>query len=157
MYTLRSYQQEAVDAAIECFKSKKNGILVLPTGSGKSIIIAKTIEEVGGKNLLLQPTKEILEQNLEKLQAVGCKGLGVYSASMGSKRVGAITLATIGSITKKSHLFEGFDRVFIDEAQKVNPKAGMYKKLDDELDLPTVGLTATPYRLRNYRDFQTSR
>ena len=157
MYELRNYQKEAVDAAIKCLtaKKQKNGILVEPTGSGKSIIIATVIEEIGGKNLLLQPTKEILEQNLEKLKAVGCKGLGVYSASMGSKQVGAITLATIGSITKKSHLFEGFDRVIIDEAHKVNPKAGMYKKLDDELNLPTIGFTATPYRLRNYNDFKT--
>ena len=155
MYTLRNYQREAVDAAKECFKSKKNGILVEPTGSGKSIIIAKIAEEAPCKYIILQPTKEILEQNLEKLRKIGCRGLGVYSASMGSRQIGTITLATIGSIVKKKHLFDGFDRVIIDEAHKVNPKEGMYKKLDDYLNLPTVGLTATPYRLKSYNDFRT--
>lgn len=155
MYILRGYQRKAVAAAIECFRSKKNGILVLPTGSGKSVIIAKIIEVLGGKTLLLQPTKEILEQNLEKLRQVGCKGLGVYSASMGQKHVGTITLATIGSVVKKGFLFSDFDRIIIDECHGVNSKDGMYKNLIELLKLPVLGLTATPYRMRTYRHFKT--
>ena len=41
MYTLRPYQQEAVDATIEHFKkSKKPALITLPTGAGKSLVIA---------------------------------------------------------------------------------------------------------------------
>lgn len=157
MYTLRKYQREAVKAGVQCLKSGKNGILVLPTGSGKSIIIAKLAEEMGGKGLILQPTKEILEQNRDKLRAVGCRNLGVYSASVGCKYVGTITLATIGSIVKKGFLFKGIDWIVIDESHKVNSKAGMYSKLLDELGSPVLGLTATPYRMKTYRDFHTQR
>lgn len=157
IYTLRNYQQEAVDAAIECLtaKKQKNGILVLPTGSGKSIIVAKLVEVLGGKTIILQPTKEILEQNLEKLIAIGCKNVGVYSASMNKKYVGSITLATIGSVVNKISLFSEFDRIIIDECHKVNAKGGMYEKFINKLDIPVLGLTATPYRMRSYRHFKT--
>jgi len=155
MYKLRKYQRAAVDAAVESFKSKKNGILVEPTGAGKSIIIATIAEELGGKTLILQPTKEILEQNRDKLRAIGCRNLGVYSASMNQKYVGTITLATIGSVVKKGYLFKEVDRIIIDECHKVNSKAGMYSKFIEELGVPVLGLTATPYRMTNYRDFNT--
>lgn len=41
-YQLRDYQKKASDAAVMCFKMKsgRNGLLVLPTGAGKSLIIA---------------------------------------------------------------------------------------------------------------------
>lgn len=40
-FVLRDYQQKASDAAVTYFKSKtvKNAIMVLPTGSGKSLIL----------------------------------------------------------------------------------------------------------------------
>ena len=155
MYKLRLYQQNAVDKAVKCFKGKKNGILVLPTGSGKSIIIASIADELGGKTLVFQPTKEILEQNKEKMEAIGYSNVGVYSASMGQKEVGDITFATIGSVVKKKHLFADFDRIIVDECHKVNSKNGMYENFINGLKLPTLGLTATPYRMRNYRDFRT--
>lgn len=152
MYKLRKYQKVAVDAAVACFKTKKNGILVLPTGSGKSLIIASLVEQLGGRTLVFQPTKEILEQNLEKMEAIGCRDIGVYSASMKQKEVGKITFATIGSVVRKKHLFADFDRIIVDECHKVNSKGGMYENFINGLKLPTLGLTATPYRMRNYRD-----
>ncbi len=155
MYELRPYQQKAVDEAVKCFTTKKNGILVLPTGSGKSIIIAAVTEQLKGKTLVFQPTKEILEQNKEKMEHIGCWNIGVYSASMGQREVGHITFATIGSVVKKKHLFADFDRIIVDECHKVNSKNGMYENFINGLKLPTLGLTATPYRMRNYRDFRT--
>ena len=152
MYTLRTYQQTAVDKALECFKTKKNGILVLPTGSGKSLIVASIAQQMGGKTIVLQPTKEILEQNKDKMEAFGYHDIGVYSASMGRKDIGNITFATIGSVVKHKHLFADFDRILIDECHKVNSKGGMYESFINGLKLPTLGLTATPYRMRNYRN-----
>lgn len=149
-YVLRPYQQKAVDDALACFKTKKNGILVLPTGSGKSLIVASIVTTLGGRTIILQPTKEILEQNKGKLEAAGYYDIGVYSASAGRKTVGAVTLATIGSVVRKQHLFDSFDRIIVDECHKVNSKGGMYEKFINGLKLPVIGLTATPYRMRNY-------
>jgi len=154
-YVLRAYQQAAVDDALNCFKTKKNGILVLPTGSGKSLIVAAIVTALGGKTIILQPTKEILEQNMEKLEATGYHDIGVYSASVGRKDVGHVTFATIGSVVRHRELFNQFDRIIVDECHRVNSKGGMYEDFINGLGLPTIGLTATPYRMRNYNHHGT--
>ena len=65
MYKLRDYQQKASDAAVSFFNNrakKTNVIMVLPTGSGKSLIIADIAARLDGHTLVFQPSKEILEQ-----------------------------------------------------------------------------------------------
>ena len=152
MYQLRDYQQEASNAAVNVFKSKrgKNGILVCPTGSGKSLIIADIASRLDSALLVLQPSKEILEQNYEKYLSYGMKDAGLYSASVGKKNICRVTFATIGSIMNKLDDFRHFKYVLIDECHNVSPKGGMYKTFIDDSERVVIGLTATPYRL--YQD-----
>lgn len=150
-YTLRPYQREAVDAAVSFLKgpAKHNAIEVLPTGSGKSLIIANIVAELGAPVLIFQPSKEILEQNLSKLMSYGYQA-AVYSASKGRTEISNITLATIGSVVGKTSLFEKFRYVIVDECHKINAKEGMYKTFLSaltEAGAKVLGLTATPYRL----------
>ena len=65
MYELRDYQRQAVDVAVNFFQTgnKKNGIIVLPTGAGKSLVIANIAYRLDAPVLIFQPSKEILEQN----------------------------------------------------------------------------------------------
>jgi DNA repair protein RadD len=152
-YTLRPYQKEAVDAAVSFLKgpARHNAIEVLPTGSGKSLIIANIVKELGEPILIFQPSKEILEQNLSKLQSYGYQA-AVYSASKGRTEVSNITFATIGSVIGKTSLFENFRYIIVDEAHAVNAKEGMYKTFLEALmesGTKVLGLTATPYRLAN--------
>jgi DNA repair protein RadD len=151
-FTLRPYQREAVDAGVEYLRSPKNagrnGLLICPTGSGKSLIIAEIVANLDGPALVFQPSKEILQQNFQKLMHYGFRP-GVYSASLGKKQVsGAVTLATIGSVVNKPEHFDHIKYVLIDEAHLVNSRAGMYKDFLGHLpDARIAGLTATPYRL----------
>ena len=93
---LRDYQQKAVDKLFQFWeKSSKPCMLQLATGAGKSHIIAEIVRKVGVPTLVLQPTKEILEQNLEKLNAVGIYPT-VCSSSAGDWKISDVTLATIG-------------------------------------------------------------
>lgn len=151
-FILRKYQADAVEVGIETAKSKTRGILVLPTGSGKSLVIANIAKKMEGKTLIFQPSKEILEQNLAKMLSYGERDIGVYSASMDSRTFGKITFATIGSIANKDELFKNFNYILIDECHLVNSKDGMYENFINSLDVPTIGLTATPFRLRSRRD-----
>ena len=156
MYKLRDYQQQASDAAIRFFrdtKSKKNAIMVLPTGSGKSLIIADIAARLDGHVLVFQPSREILEQNYRKLCSYGVLDCSVYSASMGRKEVSRITFATIGSVRNHPELFQHFQYIIIDECHLVNPKEGMYRDFLSMLRCKVLGLTATPYRLSSSRDF----
>ena len=155
-YVLRDYQQKASDAAVSFFanKAKKaNAIMVLPTGSGKSLIIADIAARLDGHVLVFQPSKEILEQNYLKLCSYGVLDCSIYSASFGRKEVSRITFATIGSVKNHPELFQHFQYIIIDECHLVNPKEGMYRDFLSMLKCKVLGLTATPYRLSSSRDF----
>ena len=155
-YILRDYQQQASDSAVTFFnnKTKKtNAIMVLPTGSGKSLIIADIASRLDGHTLVFQPSKEILEQNFKKLCSYGILDCSIYSASFNSKEISRITFATIGSVKAHSELFLHFRNVIVDECHLVNPKEGMYKDFFDAVKCKVLGLTATPYRLSSSRDF----
>lgn len=147
--TLRLYQSEAVEAGARFMAREpgKAGLIVAPTGSGKSHVIAGIVRKLDGPVVVFQPGKEILRQNLAKLAAVGMKA-SVFSASLNSKEIGRLTLATIGSVVRHADSFKAFPYVIIDECHGVNPKGGMYKAFLGATDkAAVVGLTATPYRL----------
>ena len=148
-YVLRPYQKQASDAAVAAFTSKEesNGLLILPTGAGKSLVIADIAHRLDGPLLILQPSKEILEQNFAKLQSYGCWDCDVYSASVGRKNINRITFATIGSVMNHMDDFAHFRNVMIDECHGVNSKGGMYEEFLHAVPRKVVGLTATPYRL----------
>ena len=167
MYTLRPYQAEAVAHAVDFFKSERRErpILVLPTGSGKSLIIASTAKELTGNVLILQPSKELLEQNYRKYEDAiqghpELESASLYSASVGVKERGRVTFATIGSICNQPELFADTHHIIVDECHYVPPsdkddiEAGggsMYTKFFAKLpEAQVLGLTATPYRLKTY-------
>ena len=146
---LRPYQAEAVNSGVSYLQgnSNKNALMILPTGAGKSIVIANLVAPLEGKTIILQPSKEILEQNYAKYIGYGYQA-SIYSASAGQKKIDRVTFCTIGSIIKKKHLFYGLQHIIIDECHLVNSKDGMYKEFIETFpNAKVLGLTATPYRL----------
>jgi DNA repair protein RadD len=152
-------QEVAVSKAIDYFnstnkKDEKPVIMVAPTAYGKSIIISELARRIG-KVLVIQPSKELLEQNYSKLIALGGEA-SIYSASMGQKEIGDITYATIGSIKSLGQTFKasGVKCVLLDECHSfVSSSEGMFGSFIREIGVKKViGLTATPFRLSNYSD-----
>lgn len=154
-YELRDYQREAVEAAVRFFKSPAqfNGIEVLPTGSGKSLVIANIALALDAPVLIFQPSKEILEQNYAKLCSYGFDDVGIYSASFGRKEIRPITFATIRSVKNCPEYFRQFKYVIVDECHYVNASEGMYRRFFDAIKCKILGLTATPYRLYSSKNF----
>lgn len=155
-FVLRDYQQAASDKAVAFFidkKKKHNAVMVLPTGSGKSLVIADIASRLEGHTLVFQPSKEILEQNFKKLCSYGILDCSIYSASFNSKEINRITFATIGSVKSHPELFSHFKNIIVDECHLVNPKEGMYKSFFDIVKCKVLGLTATPYRLSSSQGF----
>lgn len=150
-YILRPYQKKASDAAVEHMTDPRMkgrpALIVAPTGSGKSLVIAELVDRLPGSTIVFQPSKEILLQNQAKLISYGRKP-AIWSASLGRRQIGDVTLATIGSVVKHPDAFAMVRNVIIDECHLVNPKQGMYKTFLDAMGKARiVGLTATPYRL----------
>jgi len=150
MFNLRPYQIRIVSIIQDEMSQFGNPIVVLPTGSGKSLIIAEIARWLNQPVLILQPSVEILRQNKEKLLMLVDKNeVGVYSASAGEKTIKTYTLATIGSIYRKPEHFRHFKLVIIDECHLVNHKklSTMFMSFLKQIGNPKViGLTATPYR-----------
>lgn len=150
IFTLRPYQQEAADAAVTHFRDSVklvNGLLVLPTASGKSLIIAEVARQLDEPILVLAPTRELLLQDYEKLTSYGIEGVVMHSASVKQRDIGRITVASIGSIERRPQDFKHYKYILCDEAHLIAP-GGRYVKFLQAIGNPrVVGLTATPYRL----------
>lgn len=154
MYTLRTYQQNAVDEAIKFVNNKQNKkkpVIVAPTGAGKSLYIAAIADKLDFPLIVLQPSKELLLQNYEKYTNYGNKA-SIFSASLGSKEIGHVTFATIGSIKNNAERFKelGVKLILIDEAHLQSRPNGQINKFLKQLgNVKLLGLTATPIVLNN--------
>lgn len=161
MITLRENQTEPINKAIHFFTEKKPkpSLIVLPTAWGKSILTAFVAKNSNDKMIVLQPSKELLEQNyLKYCSLCGDFALnaGIYSASFGRKDIAQITYATIGSIKSLGAKFKslGFTKMLIDEAHLYPREAdSMLGRFLKESGITHVlGITATPVKLQTNRD-----
>lgn len=152
--TLRSYQQEAVERALWARKLEGGSVLSLPVGAGKSYVIAELAKRLNEPVLIFTPSKELLEQDHEKLSAiVPREEIGIFSASKNMKETRFYTLATIQSAYKKPELFSSYRVVIVDECHQVNVKDAqtMYQSLFRAMNAPKVfGFTATPFRMETF-------
>jgi DNA repair protein RadD len=146
--SLRKYQLEAVEAANA---ATENCLLDLPTGSGKSHIIAGICATNPTKRvLILSHVQEILLQNVDKLkQYIDPSLVGIYSAGLGFREFKYHCVASIQSVYNRSPYLTEYDIIIIDEAHMVPPAGeGRYQTLLGSLpNKKVIGLTATPYRL----------
>jgi len=160
MITLRDNQVEPIRKAIDFFNEKKPvpSLIVLPTAWGKSILTAYVAKNSRDRLLVIQPSKELLEQNFLKYVNLCGFGLnaGIYSASFGRKEIEHITYATIGSIKNLGAEFKrlGFTKMLIDEAHLYPREADsmLGKFLRDSGITHVLGITATPVKLQTNRD-----
>lgn len=158
---LRDYQEAALTQTFSYINGGgKAGIAALPTGSGKSRIIAEFIRRILAKKnhvrfMMLTHVKELIEQNAARITEVwpSCP-LGIYSASIGRKQYShPIIFGGIQSCYKHPERFGHIHVLIIDEAHLVSEKAeSMYGAMISGLkrknpDLVVIGFTATPYRL----------
>lgn len=154
MFTLRPYQKEAVRKMLRRRNQEGNELVVIATGGGKSLVIAELAYQLGKPVLILQPSKELLEQNVNKMLSYVSKDeIGIFSASMNSRTINTFTFATIGSIYKKPELFAHFDTVILDECDLLSSKDydSMYMEFFRQVGHPKVyGLTATPFRIDTF-------
>jgi DNA repair protein RadD len=163
-FQLRDYQKDAVSATIKHFqRSNESAVIVLPTGSGKSLVIAELARLANRKILILTHVKELVEQNHKKYESLGLTA-GIYSAGLKLKETRhQVTFASIQSAARNLDDFtESYSLIIIDECHRVNlagddestgeTTTNQYQQIIQKLISvnPTVkllGLTATPYRL----------
>ncbi len=156
---LRPYQREAVDAVIRHFRRKPEAaLIVLPTGAGKSLVIAELARLAKGRVLVLAHVKELVAQNHAKYQALGLQEgvqADLFSAGLGQKiNQRRVVFGSIQSVARNLDAFMApVSLVIIDECHRVGEEdESQYHQLMAHLrqqntGLKILGLTATPYRL----------
>ncbi len=152
---LRPYQRQAVERTLAYFRhSDKPGCLVLPTGAGKSIVIAELCRLARGRVLVLAHVKELCEQNHRKHAELGGQA-GLFSAGLGRRdHTDRVVFASIQSVARHLDAFrEPRSLVIVDECHRVSDDTqsqyqstiAALRKVNPEVRV--LGLTATPYRL----------
>ena len=152
---LRGYQKKTLRSLFDWLYANPQGnpCVVLPTGAGKSLVIAGFIEETlrnwpDTRILVLTHQKELIEQDARQLhRLLPDVSIGIYSASLGSKDMAQpVTFASIQSIYKKAGGF--WNIILVDEAHLINNNdEGMYRNFLKGACRRVIGLTATPYRM----------
>jgi DNA repair protein RadD len=162
---LRPYQRESIDAVYDHWaEGGGDALIVIPTGGGKSLIIAQLLKELRITYPLMRiavvtHVKELIAQNYAELIGVWPEApAGIYSAGIGRRDTHhPILFCGIQSVWDKANRLGQFDLVLIDEAHLISRKANsMYGKFFEALrcsypDMRLLGLTATPYRLDSGR------
>jgi DNA repair protein RadD len=152
----RYYQSES-NAAVWSYLSSKSGnpVVVLPTGAGKSLLIALLIQqalEFGGRVVVLAHRKELLQQNADEIRGlIPGVDVGIYSAGLKSKEIhNAVVIAGIQSVFRKAPDLGRRHLVIVDECHLISDlEESMYQQFFAGIEQPglrIVGLTATPFR-----------
>ena len=154
-FQLRDYQRDAVEATVRHFrKSDETAVIVLPTGAGKSLVIAELGRIARRKILVLTHVKELVEQNHAKYEAYDLKA-GIYSAGLKQKSTEhQVTFASVQSVARNLDDFaEQYSLLIVDECHRISGEdESQYGQIIQQLKkhnagLKVLGLTATPYRL----------
>lgn len=154
--SLRPYQREAVERVVAHFRAGSDpAVVVLPTGSGKSLVIAELARIARGRVLVLAHVRELVEQNHAKYEAYGLAA-DIFSAGLKRKQAERqVVFGSVQSVVRNLKSFSDarFTLLVIDECHRVSPSEdASYRQVIAHLQqhnpqLKILGLTATPYRL----------
>ena len=149
---LRPYQSAALGAVREAYRrGHRRALVVMPTGTGKTVLFAEIARLAKGPVLVLAHRQELVEQAREKI-ALWCDD--VVAVEMAERREFSrpagrrpkITVASVQSLGRRLERMprDAFKLVVIDEAHHAT--ADSYRKLIEHFDAYLLGVTATPDR-----------
>ena len=154
-FTLRPYQKEAVDATLAWFRRHHEpAAIVLPTGAGKSLVIAELARLARGRVLVLAHVKELVAQNHAKYCALGLEA-DIFAAGLKRKESHSkVVFGSVQSVARNLEQFQAeFSLLIVDECHRISDDDdSQYQQIINHLQqvnpqLRLLGLTATPFRL----------
>lgn len=158
---LRHYQTTAIERTLEWFADgKERPLIVIPTRCGKSLIMAKLIQNIIAdyptvRIICATHSKELVKQNYDEIMSIwnDCPA-GIYSAGLKRREHSKqIVFCGIQSVYNKATKLGFVDIIIVDEAQSISRKSesrwgeffSAMKVINPNVQI--IGLTATPYRL----------
>ncbi|HBU48366.1 MAG TPA: helicase [Myxococcales bacterium] len=139
--SLRSYQEEALEAWEQ---QQSRGVVVLPTGSGKTLVGMEAIHAKNRSALVVVPTLDLMRQWSDRLRLHFKQPIGLVGG--GSHQVEPITVTTYDSAyLHMDYLGNRFGLILFDEVHHL-PGASYALAAESALAPFRLGLTATPER-----------
>ncbi len=137
----RPYQHEAI---AEWQRHARNGVVILPTGAGKSLVAQMAIEQVKRSTLVIVPTIDLMNQWYDLL--LSCFQAEVGLIGGGYFETGALTVTTYASAFRfMERLGNQFGLIVFDECHHL--PSSVYRYAAEMAIAPfRLGLTATPER-----------
>jgi DNA repair protein RadD len=156
------YQRQAVDAIYSYFERHSgNPVIAMPTGTGKSVVIALFLYEVfcmwpNQRVVMATHDKRLIEQNADELREMWpLAPVGIFSAGLKMRQANMpIVFGGVKTMVNDVQALGWRDLMLIDECHLLSPKDDSdYQKLIFELlkinpKMKVIGLTATPFRMR---------
>lgn len=145
---LFDYQEKAKNEALK----SKNGVIVMPAGSGKTQTALQLISELGLKTLWITHTYDLLNQSFDRAKS-NLESVGLGKIAAGKIDIGThITFATVQTLVKLdlSQFKNEWDCIVVDEGHRIcgtPAQLGMFYKVINALSCRyKYALTATPFR-----------
>lgn len=145
---LFDYQEKACERAL----AKKNGVIVMPAGSGKTQTALQLIAKLGLKTLWITHSYDLLNQSYDRAKS-NLENVGLGKIAAGKIDIGThITFATVQTLSKLdlSQFKNEWDCIIVDEGHRIcgtPAQLGMFYKVINALSCRyKYALTATPYR-----------
>jgi superfamily II DNA or RNA helicase len=150
---LRPYQKTAIDAVLNAWVAEKKPLVVMPTGTGKTVVFAKVAEasRVQGRSLVLAHREELIHQAVEKIRAWTDLSTAIEMADARADDTllpADVVVASVQTMVRRLSRYApaSFARLIIDEAH--HAPADTYRKIIDHFVAAKIlGVTATPDRL----------
>ncbi|HKG25921.1 MAG TPA: DEAD/DEAH box helicase [Thermomicrobiales bacterium] len=141
--TPRPYQEEAIDAWSQ---HGGRGVIVLPTGAGKTVVALMAAARLGVRTLVVAPTIELLHQwraALSERLGYPLEDVGIVGG--GKRTVRDLTVITYDSAAMPHRRLDGFGLLIVDEVHHLPTRA--YRSIAGKVNAPfRLGLSATPER-----------
>lgn len=161
MYTLRPYQEEAIETVIRAMCSDRYVLLQAATGAGKTILfsdlIRRFLKDYQMRIAVLAHRRELITQVSDKLRKVWPDapiGLACASVTNDVDTDAPVVIGSIQTLSRRLGKTSPFDLVIIDEAHRLPPRnqKSQYRTFLTRMEehypgLRVLGVTATPYRL----------
>jgi superfamily II DNA or RNA helicase len=146
---LRPYQKRVVDNAEKALRARGNTLVMSPTGSGKTVMMATLADRIGGRVLALQHRDVLLSQNMSRFQKTSpLRSVSVFNASEKSWR-GDTVFSMVPTLARHLDTIPALDLILQDECHHL-PAESFGKIISAAKEKnPRVmlgGFTATPSR-----------
>ena len=152
-FKLKPHNVEAYEKVKEKLKKERYAAVIQPTGTGKSYIALKLIEETDGNSVYVAPSNLIINQIKETIEEARKRGELTQEEYEKYKKIKFITYSKL--MNEKFEKKDQYSLIILDEFHRCGApewQKGVKRLLENNKGARVLGLTATPIRATDGKD-----